>query len=239
MNTGLFSLFAQCHDTSSWLFVLAAHQNSKLHREFSHLCRAATYVTLTMICACVSGCGCVCVCDAVIFYSVVLALDMFSLNWSVEKHMWEWFPFTSDTLVTDWTDCSHCCLNVTLHLYSPWQKPHMLFLYIKQKQRGPVCVTAFFHFSFAYVNTALCWGKYHFSRMYLGVIFFFLLMPTFLEKLTVRMTHPQFARRHWKRSSGDTFDETNLRVFDVVSWWSWFQLLCALQGRPAAALSPN
>lgn len=137
MNTGLFSLFAQCHDTSSWLFVLAAHQNSKLHREFSHLCRAATYVTLTMICACVSGC--VCVCDAVIFYSVVLALDMFSLNWSVEKHMWEWFPFTSDTLVTDWTDCSHCCLNVTLHLYSPWQKPHMLFLYIKQKQRGPVC----------------------------------------------------------------------------------------------------
>lgn len=116
---------------------------------------------------------CVCVCDAVIFYSVVLALDMFSLNWSVEKHMWEWFPFTSDTLVTDWTDCSHCCLNVTLHLYSPWQKPHMLFLYIKQKQRGPVCVTAFFHFSFAYVNTALCWGKYHFSRMYVGVIFFF------------------------------------------------------------------
>lgn len=140
--------------------------------------------------------------------------------------MWNWFTFMSNTPVTDWTDCSHWCLNVIFHYIPPDEGRDVFFFTYGKKMRG--CLLSFF--------ISLC--KHCCVRgvsLFLDARVNFSFMPRFPEThtksdtLTVRsQTVRAEQRRHlwWNKLKS---------LWCCASLWGWFQLLCALQGRPPTA----
>lgn len=118
---------------------------------------------------------------------------------------------------------------------SPLTKANMFFFGREKIKhwRADECMTAFFHFSFPYVNIVVL-EEYHFSWM---LEYIFLSCQDFL-KLIPRVTHSRRTRRQWEPSNEDTFDEARLKsLWCCTSLWGWFQLLCALQGCSSYGLS--
>lgn len=165
------------------------------------------------------------VCDAVIINLFFVAYC--ALNLMKKENMWNWFIFMSNTPVTDWTDCSHWCLNVIFH-YIPCDEGRDVFFFTHGKKKVCGCLLSFF--------ISLC--KHCCVRgisLFLDARVNFSFMPRFREThtqsdtLTVRsQTVRTEQRRHlwWNKLKS---------LWCCASLWGWFQLLCALQGRPPTA----
>lgn len=145
------------------------------------------------------------------------------------KRMWRWFTFMSNTLVRDWTDCSRSCLNVIFHCIPPDKVRDISSLSIRKIKHRSVdeYVTAFFHFSFPYVNIVVL-EEYHFSKMQ---EYIFLSCQDFL-KLIPRVTHSVCSQTVRAKQRRHLWWSKQKSLWCSVSLWGWFQLLCAPQGRP-------
>lgn len=146
--------------------------------------------------------------------------------------MWNWFTFTTKTPVTDWTDCSHCCLNVIFHYIPPDEGRYVFLRPWKNKtlERGWVCdcLLSFF--------ISLC--KHCCVRgisLFLDARVHFSFMPRFPETRTKSDTltvHSQTVRAEQRRH---LWWNKLKSLWCCAGLWGWFQLLCALQGRPPTA----
>lgn len=105
----------------------------------------------------------------------------------------------------------------------------------KTKKLGSTdeCVTAFFHFSFPYVNIVVL-EEYHFSRMQ-EYFSFFLSCQDFPETHTGSDTLAGRLQTVRAAQTRHLWWNELKSLWCRASLWGWFQLLCALQGHPLTA----
>lgn len=174
------------------------------------------------------------VCNAVVYFFVSMCPE---LNKEKKQNTRNRFTSTCNMPVTDWTDCSHWCLNVIFHYNSLWRRQTCFSLPMekKTKKNGSTdeCVTAFFHFSFPYVNIVVL-EEYHFSRMQ-EYFSFFLSCQDFPETHTGSDTLAGRLQTVRAAQTRHLWWNELKSLWCRASLWGWFQLLCALQGHPLTA----